>query len=68
MIRYMVVEYPKEKGPQRREMEEERPTSRNVGQDGYFVSPPTEVQLDEDFLDVQEYATLHEEGLNPLDH
>eukprot|EP00963_Diacronema_lutheri_P010725 scaffold1143_cov396-Pavlova_lutheri.AAC.2 len=47
-------------------MEEERPTGMDAGEDDDLVPPPTEVPPEEAFLDVQECATLHEEGLDPL--
>eukprot|EP00963_Diacronema_lutheri_P013644 scaffold2657_cov368-Pavlova_lutheri.AAC.16 len=50
--RYRVVEQPPEEEPQRAAMEEERPTGMDAGGDDDLVPPPTEVPLEEAFLDV----------------
>eukprot|EP00963_Diacronema_lutheri_P004441 scaffold338_cov361-Pavlova_lutheri.AAC.1 len=47
-------------------MEVERPSGIDAGGDDDLVPPPTDVPPEEAFLDVQDYGTLHEEGLDPL--
>jgi len=66
MHRYRAVEQPPKEESQRVAMEEERPTGTDVGGDEDLVPPLVEVPPEEAFLDVQECATLYEEGLKPL--
>eukprot|EP00963_Diacronema_lutheri_P010589 scaffold1110_cov399-Pavlova_lutheri.AAC.1 len=60
------VEQPLEEESPRAAMEEERPIGTDVGGKKDLFPPPTEVPPKEAFLDVQECATLYEEGLNPI--
>eukprot|EP00894_Picocystis_sp_ML_P001212 jgi/Pico_ML_1/51729/g295.t1 len=63
---YKAVEQPLEEESPRAAMEEERPIGTDVGGNKDLFPPPTEVPPEEAFLDVQECATLYEEGLNPI--
>eukprot|EP00963_Diacronema_lutheri_P001564 scaffold102_cov340-Pavlova_lutheri.AAC.21 len=64
--RYIIVEPQPEEEPHHAAIEEEIPTGTDVSGDDDLVPPPTEVPPEEAFLDVQECATFHEEGLDPL--
>ena len=62
--RYMVVEPRLEEEPQPVPIEEERTIRTDGGGNDDLVPPPTEVPIEETFLDAYECATLHEEGLD----